>query len=348
MIAEATQLYIFAAQPPRRAGRREIEKADAAAQDLRPDPPRARRLRQRGGDDREQHRRLRSRRGGEPAPRSRCAAQSLYFCIPRNPKLMALWDTVEDRLFKIRHCLNIDGLATSCRSSPPDRSGPAGPRPRRRARPADVLADLAAPRAPYRFSYLIGRRSNSPARSRASARRCCRRWRSATREGLAQLRSQHEITIQKAMRNVRDPAARPGPRAGRRAPAEPQGGRGADGRLCRRQPMIGPEKKQLGPAPGQPGLGQGSGGPAGRVVDHARVRLPVRRDQHREDIRLGNIVGAIAGMAGSTAAAPRSPPPWPALPPRADAARRNSTLQVKLAGGGSQADRQATDRRRDR
>lgn len=34
----------------------------------------------------------------------------LYFCIPENPVLLAFWDRVEDRLYKIRHCMNIDGI----------------------------------------------------------------------------------------------------------------------------------------------------------------------------------------------------------------------------------------------
>ncbi|MDR6782684.1 DNA-binding transcriptional MerR regulator [Pedobacter africanus] len=37
-------------------------------------------------------------------------ASALYFCIPNNPKLTAYWDTLADRLFKIRHCLNIEGV----------------------------------------------------------------------------------------------------------------------------------------------------------------------------------------------------------------------------------------------
>ncbi len=37
-------------------------------------------------------------------------ASSLYFCIPNNPKLLAYWDTLADRLFKIRHCQNIEGV----------------------------------------------------------------------------------------------------------------------------------------------------------------------------------------------------------------------------------------------
>ncbi|MGD9557744.1 MAG: hypothetical protein AB7V25_12045 [Mangrovibacterium sp.] len=36
--------------------------------------------------------------------------RSLYFCIPQNDKLLEYWDTVADRLFKIRHCMNIEGV----------------------------------------------------------------------------------------------------------------------------------------------------------------------------------------------------------------------------------------------
>src|SRR5439155_7954557 len=34
-----------------------------------------------------------------------------YFCVPQNADFVAYWERVEDRLFKIRHCLNIDGQA---------------------------------------------------------------------------------------------------------------------------------------------------------------------------------------------------------------------------------------------
>lgn len=37
----------------------------------------------------------------------------LYFCIPANPRLLGYWDTVGDRLFKIRHCMNIEGVVRS-------------------------------------------------------------------------------------------------------------------------------------------------------------------------------------------------------------------------------------------
>ena len=36
---------------------------------------------------------------------------SSYFCIPENDELLARWDRLDDRLFKIRHCLNLQGQA---------------------------------------------------------------------------------------------------------------------------------------------------------------------------------------------------------------------------------------------
>lgn len=40
----------------------------------------------------------------------RSLGQTLYFCVPRNDKLLGYWDTVADRLFKIRNSLNFHGI----------------------------------------------------------------------------------------------------------------------------------------------------------------------------------------------------------------------------------------------
>src|SRR5215475_12264368 len=51
--------------------------------------------------------------GGDPSDPSGPLfgiGRSLYFCIPQNKKLLGYWDTVADRLFKIRHCMNIEGI----------------------------------------------------------------------------------------------------------------------------------------------------------------------------------------------------------------------------------------------
>jgi hypothetical protein len=49
---------------------------------------------------------------GDDAPLAtlRTLGASLYFCVPRNDKLLGYWDTVADRLFKIRNSLNLQGV----------------------------------------------------------------------------------------------------------------------------------------------------------------------------------------------------------------------------------------------
>jgi hypothetical protein len=37
-------------------------------------------------------------------------SEMLYFCIPKNEKIMAYWKTIADRLFKIRNSMNIEGI----------------------------------------------------------------------------------------------------------------------------------------------------------------------------------------------------------------------------------------------
>ena len=46
---------------------------------------------------------------GAPATVGRLPAQTFYFKIPSNAKLLGYWTTVADRLYKLRHCQNITG-----------------------------------------------------------------------------------------------------------------------------------------------------------------------------------------------------------------------------------------------
>lgn len=43
-------------------------------------------------------------------------ASSLYFCIPGNPQLAQLRDTIDDRLYKIRNCMDVTALCASFHS----------------------------------------------------------------------------------------------------------------------------------------------------------------------------------------------------------------------------------------
>lgn len=83
---------------------------------------------------------------------------SPVFCVPRNKDLLALWDRVEDRLFKIRNCRNIDGERVDLALFAPE----IDPMALVRARAAglslsEVLNAGSGALPPYRFSYLIAR-----------------------------------------------------------------------------------------------------------------------------------------------------------------------------------------------
>lgn len=80
------------------------------------------------------------------------------FCIPPNRDLLAYWDRVGDRLFKIRHCLDINGVKRELPLLAPE----IDPRLLVRARAAgisldDLLATASGNLPPYRFLFLVDR-----------------------------------------------------------------------------------------------------------------------------------------------------------------------------------------------
>ena len=87
--------------------------------------------------------------GGIPAP------QTFYFKIPPNDTLLGYWTTVADRLFKLRHCQNIQGQALQLALF----DAPIDPGLLIRAQTAgvdstSVIADLSAALPHYRFTFL--------------------------------------------------------------------------------------------------------------------------------------------------------------------------------------------------
>jgi hypothetical protein len=78
------------------------------------------------------------------------------FCVPPNYDLHKYWDRVEDRLFKIRHCMNISGIRRQLALFQP----PIDPMALVRAKAAglsldDILSMLGAQLPPYRFAFLL-------------------------------------------------------------------------------------------------------------------------------------------------------------------------------------------------
>ena len=82
--------------------------------------------------------------------------QALYFCIPFNDNILQYWTTIADRLFKIRHCLDIEGVFSPLSLFAP----PIDPGMLVRAAAAgldlsSVLNDMNAPLPLYRFMIMI-------------------------------------------------------------------------------------------------------------------------------------------------------------------------------------------------
>jgi len=80
-----------------------------------------------------------------------------YFCLPKNDKLLGYWDTVADRLFKIRNCMNIDGSVRALALYEPPIDPALLVRAAAKGISIDtVLNSLSVSSLPaYRFSYVL-------------------------------------------------------------------------------------------------------------------------------------------------------------------------------------------------
>ena len=137
--------------------------------------------------------------GADPAP-----LPMLYFCIPQNDKMLGYWDTVADRLYKIRHCMNIEGVVRQLALFEP----PIDPAALVKAVAAGIdissaLADLNAPLPLYRFNVLLQKANEvcNDVKALGSALLAALEKRDA--EALSLLRQSQEITLQEAVTAVR-------------------------------------------------------------------------------------------------------------------------------------------------
>ncbi len=129
----------------------------------------------------------------------------LYFCIPHNEKLLTMWDTVADRLFKIRHCMNIEGMVQKLPLFDP----PIDPSALVRAAAGGldlgaVLAEMNAPMPLYRFNFMIQKALElcNEVKSLGAAMLSALEKKDA--EAFALLRSSHELVMMDAVRDVKN------------------------------------------------------------------------------------------------------------------------------------------------
>lgn len=124
------------------------------------------------------------------------AGMTFYFCIPRNDKIDRYWDTVADRLFKVRNCLDITGRA-------------------RQLLPFDGLFDQLArakalgdgfagePLPAYRFSVMVAKAVELANDVQRLGGELLAALEKRDGEMLSLMRTQHERAIAKSVREIK-------------------------------------------------------------------------------------------------------------------------------------------------
>jgi len=131
--------------------------------------------------------------------------QALYFCVPANDKMLAHWDTVADRLYKIRHCQNIDGVERHLALfAPPIDPGALVAAAANGLSLGDVLAALSSPAPIYRFSFLIQRANEFCADVKSLGSALLSAITKRDDEALSLLRASHEKQLLGLMTAVRE------------------------------------------------------------------------------------------------------------------------------------------------
>ena len=129
---------------------------------------------------------------------------SPVFCIPNNKDLRRYWDRVEDRLYKIRHCMNISGVRRELSLFAPE----IDPGLLVRARAAglsieDVLNAISGNLPPYRFTYLIEKAKNYASVIQGFGTALLSALEKKDVEELNRLRTLHQTNILKLTTQVR-------------------------------------------------------------------------------------------------------------------------------------------------
>ncbi|MFM1653413.1 neuraminidase-like domain-containing protein [Brevibacillus sp. B_LB10_24] len=142
----------------------------------------------------------RTSEGAEPLPK----LDTFYFRIPDNDSLLEYWNTVEDRLFKIRHCMNIDGVVRQLPLFEP----PIDPALLVKAAASgvdlgSVLSDVTTGPSPYRFQRVVQKARELCGEVKALGDKLLSVLEKYDAEGLSLLRSTQGIQLQQAVREVR-------------------------------------------------------------------------------------------------------------------------------------------------
>ena len=129
---------------------------------------------------------------------------TLYFCVPKNDKLLGYWDTVEDRLFKIRHCMNIEGVVRQLPLFAP----PIDPGLLVKAAAAGIdinsaLNDVNAPLPHYRFNVMVQKAIELIAEVKSLGSSLLSALEKRDAEKISLIRAKHEINLFKLVEQIK-------------------------------------------------------------------------------------------------------------------------------------------------
>jgi len=144
--------------------------------------------------------------GGTLAPGSTSALGTmLYFGVPRNEYLLRYWETVADRLFKIRHSLNIDGITRTLPLFEPPIDPALLVRAAAGGQDLSSLLNDVNPGLPlYRFAFMLQKANELANEVKGLGASLLSALANRDAEALTLLRSGHEQYLLKAILQVRE------------------------------------------------------------------------------------------------------------------------------------------------
>lgn len=129
----------------------------------------------------------------------------MYFCQPVNDQALSYWDTVQDRLFKIRNCLNIEGERVSLSLFEP----PISPAMLVKAASAGVdlgtvMGQLYAPAPIYRFRTMLEKAKEFCNEVKSLGNSLQTALEKKDSEELSKIRAKHEINLNEEVIKIND------------------------------------------------------------------------------------------------------------------------------------------------
>ncbi len=142
--------------------------------------------------------------GGDELPPAPITLSMLYFCIPQNEKMLEYWDRIADRLFKIRHCQNIDGIErTLALFAPPIDPGMLVRAAASGLDISSILAGINAPAPYYRFNVLAQKATELAQEVRSLGGSLLQTLEKKDAEAMFLLRSELEIKVLNAIKDMK-------------------------------------------------------------------------------------------------------------------------------------------------